>query len=161
MHSVIFLCPLTLFPQRKEEPPSCSLNQDFMTQFIVTEILHMCSPCMHRCMFTYVFIFYFEYVCLYLCRDTAGQERFKTITTAYYRGAMVSMGRLQDKQTGKSVWHHWLFVLVLYLCLWMPLCFLCVRASSWCMTSQTRSPLKTSRTGWRASKKWDISTQPR
>lgn len=23
-------------------------------------------------------------------RDTAGQERFKTITTAYYRGAMVS-----------------------------------------------------------------------
>jgi len=22
-------------------------------------------------------------------RDTAGQERFKTITTAYYRGAMV------------------------------------------------------------------------
>lgn len=27
-----------------------------------------------------------------LCRDTAGQERFKTITTAYYRGAMVSTG---------------------------------------------------------------------
>lgn len=24
-----------------------------------------------------------------LCRDTAGQERFRTITTAYYRGAMV------------------------------------------------------------------------
>lgn len=24
------------------------------------------------------------------CRDTAGQERFRTITTAYYRGAMVS-----------------------------------------------------------------------
>lgn len=23
------------------------------------------------------------------CRDTAGQERFRTITTAYYRGAMV------------------------------------------------------------------------
>ena len=23
-------------------------------------------------------------------RDTAGQERFRTITTAYYRGAMVS-----------------------------------------------------------------------
>ncbi|NXU20260.1 RAB13 protein, partial [Pardalotus punctatus] len=22
------------------------------------------------------------------CRDTAGQERFKTITTAYYRGAV-------------------------------------------------------------------------
>lgn len=29
-----------------------------------------------------------------LCRDTAGQERFKTITTAYYRGAMVSTGCL-------------------------------------------------------------------
>lgn len=25
----------------------------------------------------------------YVCRDTAGQERFRTITTAYYRGAMV------------------------------------------------------------------------
>lgn len=29
-----------------------------------------------------------------VCRDTAGQERFKTITTAYYRGAMVSTGCL-------------------------------------------------------------------
>ena len=28
------------------------------------------------------------YVCH--CRDTAGQERFRTITTAYYRGAMVT-----------------------------------------------------------------------
>ena len=27
-------------------------------------------------------------------RDTAGQERFRTITTAYYRGAMVSESRL-------------------------------------------------------------------
>ena len=27
-------------------------------------------------------------------RDTAGQERFKTITTAYYRGAMVSLSTL-------------------------------------------------------------------
>lgn len=30
-----------------------------------------------------------------VCRDTAGQERFKTITTAYYRGAMVSRRRSQ------------------------------------------------------------------
>lgn len=28
--------------------------------------------------------------CLSVFRDTAGQERFRTITTAYYRGAMVS-----------------------------------------------------------------------
>lgn len=28
--------------------------------------------------------------CCFLYRDTAGQERFRTITTAYYRGAMVS-----------------------------------------------------------------------
>lgn len=28
------------------------------------------------------------YLCLYICRDTAGQERFHTITTSYYRGAM-------------------------------------------------------------------------
>ena len=27
-----------------------------------------------------------------LSRDTAGQERFRTITTAYYRGAMVRDG---------------------------------------------------------------------
>ena len=27
---------------------------------------------------------------IFLCRDTAGQERFRTITTAYYRGAMVN-----------------------------------------------------------------------
>ena len=27
-------------------------------------------------------------VCFSLCRDTAGQERFHTITTSYYRGAM-------------------------------------------------------------------------
>lgn len=25
---------------------------------------------------------------LFICRDTAGQERFHTITTSYYRGAM-------------------------------------------------------------------------
>ena len=31
-----------------------------------------------------------------------------------------------------------------------------IRASSWCTTSQTRSPLRTSRTGWRASKKWGL-----
>lgn len=37
-----------------------------------------------------------HFACVYLkkkCvlyRDTAGQERFRTITTAYYRGAMVS-----------------------------------------------------------------------
>jgi GTPase SAR1 family protein len=29
-------------------------------------------------------------------RDTAGQERFKTITTAYYRGAMVSLSTLSQ-----------------------------------------------------------------
>ena len=31
-----------------------------------------------------VFLFFF-----FVSRDTAGQERFRTITTAYYRGAMV------------------------------------------------------------------------
>lgn len=32
-----------------------------------------------------------DVVCVFVCscRDTAGQERFRTITTAYYRGAMV------------------------------------------------------------------------
>lgn len=28
------------------------------------------------------------FFCVCLCRDTAGQERFHTITTSYYRGAM-------------------------------------------------------------------------
>jgi len=39
---------------------------------------------------TYIHIFKDVYVflCLYICRDTAGQERFHTITTSYYRGAM-------------------------------------------------------------------------
>lgn len=27
-------------------------------------------------------------MCFFICRDTAGQERFHTITTSYYRGAM-------------------------------------------------------------------------
>lgn len=27
---------------------------------------------------------------IHFYRDTAGQERFRTLTTAYYRGAMVS-----------------------------------------------------------------------
>lgn len=30
----------------------------------------------------------FSYYCFLFCRDTAGQERFHTITTSYYRGAM-------------------------------------------------------------------------
>ena len=28
---------------------------------------------------------------VFIFRDTAGQERFRTITTAYYRGAMVGL----------------------------------------------------------------------
>ena len=52
--------------------------------------------------FSYAWNFSFNVACyrrpLFLtfarvCRDTAGQERFKTITTAYYRGAMVSHRR--------------------------------------------------------------------
>ena len=35
--------------------------------------------------------YYSVCVCVCVChRDTAGQERFHTITTSYYRGAMVS-----------------------------------------------------------------------
>lgn len=30
----------------------------------------------------------YKSVCLFIYRDTAGQERFHTITTSYYRGAM-------------------------------------------------------------------------
>ncbi|NWI21773.1 RAB13 protein, partial [Crypturellus soui] len=33
-------------------------------------------------------------------RDTAGQERFKTITTAYYRGAMVGTGKPAGPRRG-------------------------------------------------------------
>lgn len=43
-----------------------------------------CMMCTPQCTFSH-----FVCVCA-VCRDTAGQERFKTITTAYYRGAMVS-----------------------------------------------------------------------
>ena len=30
----------------------------------------------------------YTHLCIFSFRDTAGQERFRTITTAYYRGAM-------------------------------------------------------------------------
>ena len=42
---------------------------------------------LHYCMSYLLFI---HSVSIYACRDTAGQERFRTITTAYYRGAMAS-----------------------------------------------------------------------
>jgi len=57
---------------------------------------------------------------LCVCRDTAGQERFRTITTAYYRGAMVRHAPLRldgpcVSQTAccpllSSVWCHFLSV---------------------------------------------------
>ena len=34
--------------------------------------------------------------------DTAGQERFRTITTAYYRGAMVREMRERDGERGRE-----------------------------------------------------------
>ncbi len=145
--------PLVHFPAKKEEPPSCCPNQDFMTGFIVQvsithghhrESLHVIRGCCHSnitpacycrvkftlnassCIPLHLYLqLYFDHswvlkflldlcaqhTCSYfvlcvcvcvcvLCRDTAGQERFKTITTAYYRGAMVSTGCLQNKQTG-------------------------------------------------------------
>lgn len=45
----------------------------------------------------------YKQMCL-LCRDTAGQERFRTITTAYYRGAMVScIVRLSENTTTEII----------------------------------------------------------
>lgn len=40
-------------------------------------------------LFCCVYIFCWCLTVASSCRDTAGQERFRTITTAYYRGAMV------------------------------------------------------------------------
>jgi GTPase SAR1 family protein len=35
-----------------------------------------------------MFFFSIFFICFSVARDTAGQERFHTITTSYYRGAM-------------------------------------------------------------------------
>lgn len=44
-----------------------------------------------------------------LCRDTAGQERFRTITTAYYRGAMVScIVSLSDDTLAEIISGEWI-----------------------------------------------------
>lgn len=126
---------LAHFPERKEEPPSCSLNQDFMTGFIVHHtwppqrvtschtrvtsqqhksshkmdskctVLHSSTSltsacfCLQLCLkvlarYACISAHFLTHCMCALCRDTAGQERFKTITTAYYRGAMVSTGCL-------------------------------------------------------------------
>ena len=36
-------------------------------------------------------VYYLYFNCCLVCRDTAGQERFRTLTNAYYRGAHVSI----------------------------------------------------------------------
>lgn len=50
-------------------------------------------------------------------RDTAGQERFRTITTAYYRGAMVRWIQLQE-----SAPELFFTLLSLFLC-WLHIVF--------------------------------------
>lgn len=37
--------------------------------------------------------------CVYVCRDTAGQERYQTITKQYYRRAQVIFTHLTDSYT--------------------------------------------------------------
>lgn len=61
-------------------------------------------------------IYYLRVTVWLFYRDTAGQERFRTITTAYYRGAMVK--------------HYWLLLMSVWKCWSLKMdvsyfCFLC------------------------------------
>lgn len=86
--------------------------------------------------------------CCCSCRDTAGQERFRTITTAYYRGAMV---RTSACFLSLFMSLHAAELSVNFLSL--------VRASCWFMTSPTRSLSITSRTGYVTSRRCETSRQ--
>ena len=57
------------------------------------------------------------YVCMFVCgcsyvKDTAGQERYRTITTAYYRGAMgfILMYDVTNEESFSSVHDWWVYV---------------------------------------------------
>ena len=53
-------------------------------------LLHVCVWCMYVCILCHSLFIVFLY------RDTAGQERFHTITTSYYRGAMVCTSEREE-----------------------------------------------------------------
>lgn len=165
---------MPLFAERKEEPPSCSPNQDFMTGFVVQVcIIHG----RHR-------------VPLHVMWGCCYSASVKCTVNAFLPNLHLPLSPLQDvtmnvcasqghSRSGKVQDHYdsllqrshgehrtapeqadWIIRLTS-----LPLCSrsapltdspLCVRASSWCTTSQTTSHTKTFRTGWRASKKWGL-----
>ena len=58
-------------------------NSVYRGIFIYNILIHAFNLILDEFVFKIFIQFFFGY------RDTAGQERFRTITTAYYRGAMV------------------------------------------------------------------------
>lgn len=78
-----------------------------------------------------------------LLRDTAGQERFRTITTAYYRGAMVSAFYILSDTRDINLFRAVLLAQIHEFSGSTRL----HRASCLSTTLQTRNPLTTSRTG--------------
>ena len=98
-------------------------------------VLHVCV-CERKGHFRGIFFTFF--------RDTAGQERFRTITTAYYRGAMV---RITLTPVGLHKYirkkYEKLTIHVLYFC----------RASCWFMTSRMKNRLRTSGIGYETLKR--------
>lgn len=49
------------------------------------------------------------YCCYFVIQDTAGQERYRTITTAYYRGAMgfILMYDITNEESFNAVQDWW------------------------------------------------------
>lgn len=69
----------------------------YASSFALVYVELFSLPLDHMNLFTLLYItsltlhvFTLPVFTLPMFRDTAGQERFRTITTAYYRGAMVS-----------------------------------------------------------------------
>ena len=52
--------------------------------------------------YPYLFKFSLKVFIFIITRDTAGQERFRTLTSAYYRGAMVRVSENAQTPSGRS-----------------------------------------------------------
>ena len=95
--------------------------------------MHMCllvckCVCMHSKdvhKLNILFICLLSFICTF--QDTAGQERYRTITTAYYRGAMgfILMYDVTNEESFNAV-QDWWVQLVSYKCLWARNELLCL-----------------------------------
>jgi len=63
---------------------------------------------------------YAKISCIFAVQDTAGQERYRTITTAYYRGAMgfILMYDVTNEESFSAV-QDWYVLSLLFECHWL------------------------------------------